>query len=224
MLRLIRWSAVGLIVLLALAWGIVLLAVRAPDGFAAQTLNRAATLVGFGVPRGGAAEAVIAGGSIGGPFTLTDQLGRSVTDADFRGRWMLVYFGYTYCPDVCPTTLQTIAGAMDALGPDAAKIVPVFVTIDPARDTPKVLASYVKLFDPRLVGLTGTPDQIAAVAHAYHVYYARVPGSSSNSYAMDHSSFIYLMDPQGRFVTLFRPDSTAGQIAAGIARRLHDAE
>lgn len=223
MLRLIRWSAVCLIVLLALAWGVVLLAAGAPDGFAARTLNRAAMLVGLGVPRGGAAQAVIAGGTIGGPFRLTDQTGRGVTDADFRGRWMLVYFGYTYCPDICPTTLQTIASAMGTLGPDAAKVVPIFVTIDPARDTPKVLAAYVKLFDPRLVGLTGTAAQIAAVAHAYHVYYAREPGSSAKSYAMDHSSFIYLMDPQGRFVTLFRPDSTAGQIAAAIDHRLHDA-
>src|SRR6185437_773362 len=136
---------------------------------------------------------VPAGLAIGGPFTLVDQSGKRVTQADFRGRWMLVYFGYTFCPDVCPTELQTIAGALDKLGPDAASIAPLFITIDPARDTPAILADYVKLFDNRLIGLTGSAKEIDDVAREYRVYYAKVTQNSGGSYLMDHSSFAYLM-------------------------------
>ena len=137
--------------------------------------------------------------AIGGPFTLENGSGQTVTDKTFRGKYMLVYFGYTYCPDICPTTLQSIAGAMDALGSKADQIVPVFITVDPWRDTPDVVKRYAAAFSPHLVGLTGTPEQIAKAEQEYHVYAAKhVTGP--NEYSMDHSSVIYLMDKDGRFI------------------------
>lgn len=141
---------------------------------------------------------------VGGPFTLTDQYGRKVSEKDFLGRYMLVFFGFTYCPDICPTELQVMTAALDAMGPGAEKIQPVFITIDPERDTPEVMKAYVENFSPRLIGLTGTPEDIAAVAKAYRVYYAKAPNQASpESYLMDHSSIIYLMGPDGGFVKHF---------------------
>jgi protein SCO1/2 len=154
---------------------------------------------------------------VGGPFTLTDQTGKQVTDKDFRGRYMLVFFGFTFCPDVCPTALQVMAAALDKLGPKADKITPVFITVDPERDTPEQIAMYVKSFHPRLVGLTGTPEQIDAAAKAYRVYYKRVPDpKSSAGYTMDHSAIMYVMGPDGAFVTHFTyavsPDTLAQRL------------
>jgi protein SCO1/2 len=120
--------------------------------------------------------AVPAGVSIGGPFKLTDDKGRTVTDVDYRGRWMLVFFGYSNCPDECPLTLQKMATALKDLDPLADKIVPLFITVDPVRDTPSRLASYLENFDTRIIGLTGSDEQIAAVAKAYRVYYS--PGQN----------------------------------------------
>jgi len=157
---------------------------------------------------------------IGGAFSLVDHTGRPVTDASWRGRWMLVYFGYTTCPDLCPTELQTVASALELLGPQAAQLVPLFITIDPERDTPDRLAGYVKLFDDRLIGLTGTPAQIAAVARAYRVYYAKVPAKESTPYMMDHSSFLYLMGPDGTLRALFRPGTGAPELAQAIRSHL----
>ena len=155
--------------------------------------------------------------AIGGPFTLTASDGRTVTDKSFLGKWMLVYFGYTYCPDVCPTTLNDIAEALAKLGPLAAKLTPVFVTIDPERDTPEVMGRYVKSFDSRIVGLTGTPAEIAEVAKEYRVYYKKRPtGKSPDDYLMDHSSIIYIMDPEGRYVTLLSAEQKPEQIAARL--------
>lgn len=148
--------------------------------------------------------------SIGGPFQLVDQTGKTVTDADYRGRFMLIFFGYSSCPDVCPTELSTMARALDLLGKRADRVQPIFITVDPARDTPKSLAAYVANFYPKMVGLTGTPEQIAAVAKAYRVYYARSPGPTqaekpgSDDYFMDHSAFVYLMGPDGKYRTMFR--------------------
>jgi cytochrome oxidase Cu insertion factor (SCO1/SenC/PrrC family) len=158
--------------------------------------------------------------SVGGPFALTDDQGKAVTDQTYRGRWMLVYFGYTFCPDVCPTELQTIAGALDKLGPEAKSVVPLFITIDPERDTPAALANYVKLFDDRLIGLTGTPEQISTVARAYRVYYAKVTPKDSTTYLMDHSSFVYLVGPDGKLRALFRPGESAQELADGIRARM----
>jgi protein SCO1/2 len=153
--------------------------------------------------------------AIGGPFTLTDQHGNTVTDADFRGRYMLVYFGFTYCPDVCPTALSTITEAMNRLGDAADEIVPILITVDPERDTPEQLKMYASHFSPRLVALTGTPEQIASVAKEYRIYYAKVAeqGASDDTYIMDHSAITYLMGPDGAYVRHFSHATTADRMA-----------
>jgi len=144
--------------------------------------------------------------AIGGPFTLTDANGKTVTDADFRGRYMLIFFGFTNCPDICPAGLQLISAAMAKLGDKADRIVPVFVSVDPARDTPEKLASYVKNFDDRVVGLTGTPEQIAHIANVYRVFYEKTPNESApGDYGINHTSIIYLMGPDGKYVRHFTP-------------------
>lgn len=153
---------------------------------------------------------------IGGPFSLTDQDGRAVTDADFRGRWMLVYFGFTFCPDVCPTSLNRNSEALDLLGDKADAIVPVLITIDPQRDTPEKLKDYVHFFHPRTVGLTGTPEQIAAVAREYRVFYVRAEHGAPDQYLMDHSTFTYLIGPDGKFVQFFRHDTPPQEMAERI--------
>jgi protein SCO1 len=159
------------------------------------------------------------GPMIGGPFALLDGDGKSVTDKTFRGKFMLVYFGYTFCPDVCPTTLNEVAEAMDKLGPAAARVQPIFITVDPRRDTPEVIKQYAAAFSPKLVGLTGTADQVAQAAKAYRVYYAEHrTGPGPNDYSMDHSSVLYLMGPDGRFIEPIRADETATQIAADIEK------
>ena len=138
---------------------------------------------------------------IGGPFTLVDDTGAQVTDAALKGRPTVMYFGYTFCPEICPTTLTELAQWMQLLGPDADKLNYAFVTVDPERDTPKVMHDYVSAFDPRIRGFTGTPDQIAKVASEYRVYYKRIP-TSDGGYAMDHTAGLYLMDPKVRFFGL----------------------
>ncbi|MBF0563555.1 MAG: SCO family protein [Alphaproteobacteria bacterium] len=153
---------------------------------------------------------------IGGSFTLVDANGKAVTDADFRGRFMLVYFGYTFCPDLCPTSLQSMAQAITLLGDKGAKVVPVFITIDPERDTPEHMKSYVAAFGPSMVGLSGTKEQTAAAASAYRVYFARVEGENGTPYLMDHSSIIYLMGPNGKFVTHFGHGVTPEAMAEKI--------
>lgn len=142
--------------------------------------------------------------AVGGPFTLTDHTGRRVTDQDFRGKYMLVYFGFTFCPDVCPTGLQVMAAALDQLGPKAEEIIPIFISVDPERDTPEQLAQYVPSFHSRLIGLTGSPEEIQSVAKAYRVYFRKVKDEKSTAeYTIDHTSIIYLMDPNGEFVAHF---------------------
>jgi protein SCO1 len=159
------------------------------------------------------------GTSLGGPFALQDGDGKVVTDRDFRGRYMLVYFGYTFCPDVCPTTLNDLADAMDKLGAKADRVQPIFITVDPKRDRPDVLKRYVAAFGPRLVGLTGSPEAIADVAKEYRVYYAEHrTGPGPDDYTMDHSSILYLMGPNGRFVAPIRADESGTQMAADLAK------
>ncbi|MDR3531591.1 MAG: SCO family protein [Rhodopila sp.] len=156
---------------------------------------------------------------IGGPFTLEDGNGKPVTDSDFRGKYMLVYFGYTFCPDVCPTTLNAVADAMDKLGPAASRIQPVFITVDPKRDTPPVVKQYAAAFGPKIMGLTGTPEQIAKAAKEYRVYFAEHrTGPGPNDYSMDHSSVLYLMDPNGAFIAPVRADQSGDEIAANLAK------
>lgn len=154
---------------------------------------------------------------VGGPFTLVDDTGKRVTDKDYRGRYMLVFFGFTSCPDICPAGLQLISAALDKLGPKADRVTPIFISVDPERDTPQKLATYVKNFNPHLVGLTGTPEEIAAVAKAYKVFYQKVANQSSPAdYGMDHTSIIYLMDPDGEFVTHFTPTMTVDAMTAKL--------
>jgi cytochrome oxidase Cu insertion factor (SCO1/SenC/PrrC family) len=158
---------------------------------------------------------------IGGPFALTDQHGKKVTDADFRGRYMLVFFGFTNCPDICPAGLQLISAAMDKLGDKAAKIVPIFISVDPARDTPEKLAAYAKNFDDRLVALTGTPEEVAAVAKAYRVFYEKTPNETTPSdYGMNHTSIIYLMGPDGEYAAHFTPMTSVDQMVAQLNKLL----
>jgi cytochrome oxidase Cu insertion factor (SCO1/SenC/PrrC family) len=167
------------------------------------------------------APATVDNAAIGGPFQLVDSAGHPVTDQAFRGKYMLVYFGYTFCPDVCPTTLADVATALDKLGPRAGEVQPLFITVDPQRDTPAVVGQYAANFSPRLVGLTGTADQIAAVAHAYRVYYARHrTGDGPGDYTMDHSSILYLMGPDGHFIAPIRADEQPEAMAADIARHM----
>jgi len=156
---------------------------------------------------------------VGGPFTLVNGQGQTVTNRTFQGKYMLVYFGYTHCPDVCPTTLSDIAVALQKLGPKAARIVPVFITVDPARDTPAVVGHYAALFSPRIVGLSGSAAQIARVADEYHVYYARhVTGPGPDDYSMDHSSVLYLMGPDGRFVAPIAAEGSVRSLTDSLAR------
>ncbi len=157
--------------------------------------------------------------AIGGPFALTDQDGRPRTDKDFHGHWVLLYFGYTYCPDVCPTTLAAMATALDRLGARSARIVPVFITVDPERDSPDKLKKYLAAFGPRFVGLTGTPAAIAKAAHAYRVYYAR-HSLAGGGYTVDHSSVIYLLDPDGKFVKVYADETAPATIADDLKARL----
>jgi cytochrome oxidase Cu insertion factor (SCO1/SenC/PrrC family) len=161
----------------------------------------------------------MAGGEalVGGPFALIDQRGAEVTEQDFAGRYMLVYFGYTYCPDVCPMSLANMTQALDLLPPDEAEqVVPVFITVDPERDTVEQLAEYAPLFHPRLVALTGSPEAVKAAAQAYRVYFAKAGDGDSDAYLMDHSTFIYLMGPDGRYVRHFAHNASPEEIAVAI--------
>lgn len=158
---------------------------------------------------------------VGGPFTLIDHEGRTVTDATYRGKTTLVFFGYTNCPDICPLGLARLAEVMDALGADAAKVQPIFITVDPQRDTPAVMKSYVEHFDPRMAGLSGTPEQVAAAAKAYRVYFKIHGDAATNpNYLVDHSGFIYVMNRDGGFVGTFTPESKIETAVALIRRAL----
>jgi protein SCO1/2 len=158
---------------------------------------------------------------IGGPFELIDQAGKTVTDRDFSGRYKLVFFGFTHCPDICPAELQVMVAALESLGDKADKVVPIFITLDPERDTPAVMGDYVKNFSPRLVGLTGSADAVAGAAKAYRVVYAKVGDTgSANGYSVDHSALVYLMDPDGRYLAHFAYGTSAEAMAQGLRRYL----
>ncbi len=158
---------------------------------------------------------------VGGPFTLTDHNGNRVTERSYPGKYLLIFFGYTYCPDVCPSELQVMSAALDQLGADAGRIQPLFVSIDPARDTPAVMKAYVANFHPRLVGLTGSPDETAHVAAEYRVAYSRVKGAeNSPDYLMDHSTILYLMAPDGTYAKHFTYETDAKTLAEGLRQEL----
>jgi len=156
---------------------------------------------------------------IDGHFALMTSDGRAVTDQTFRGKWLIIYFGYTFCPDLCPTALSDISVALEKLGPMAEKVQPLFITVDPERDTPAVIKDYLSSFDPHLLGLTGDPAAIAAVAKAYRVYFKKVP-LEQGGYTMDHTAIVYLMDKTGRFVSPFSLKPTTDAAAADLRRYL----
>ena len=168
-------------------------------------------------PRGAAGTALAS--AIGGPFQLVDQNGKTVTDTDLKGKWSLIYFGYTHCPDACPTALNDISIALSELGPKRDAVRPVFITVDPERDTPETLKAYVTSFDAPILALTGTADQVATAAKGYRVYYAKHP-EAGDDYSMDHSSVIYVMDPEGRFTASFTHESAPEQISERLKKLL----
>ena len=157
-------------------------------------------------------------------FSLTDHTGRGVTELDYSGRWQLVTFGFTYCPDICPTTLAFVGTTLDLLGPDVERVAPLFISVDPERDTVEVMAEYVAAFHPRLIGLTGSPAQIAAAAEEFKVYYAKLEDDSvPDGYLMAHSGAIYLIRPDGSFEAVFResdqePERFAEEILVRIEK------
>jgi protein SCO1 len=157
--------------------------------------------------------------AIGGPFELVDQNGRTVTERDLKGRPFLVFFGFTRCPDICPTTLFEVSEIMRALGKDADRVGALFITVDPERDTPAALKDYLSSFDPHLAGLTGEPAAVAAVAKAYRVYFKKVP-LDQGGYTMDHTAIVYLMDKDGRFVSPFNLKRTTEAATADLRRYL----
>jgi protein SCO1/2 len=163
--------------------------------------------------------APMAGVQVGGPYTLVDQDGNTVTDKDFAGKYKLIYFGFTYCPAICPTELQKITGALKELGAEAENIQPLFITIDPERDTVPVMKDYVALFHPRLVGLTGSRAQIDAVMKGYRVFARKAQDPGMNDYTMDHSSFIYLMSPDDTLISMYRVEDNADYIVRDIKNR-----
>jgi protein SCO1/2 len=158
--------------------------------------------------------------AIGGPFKLTDQNGKVITDADFKGKPFLVFFGYTHCPDVCPTTLFDMSEVMRALGSDADRVGALFVSVDPDRDTAAVLKDYLSSFDPHLRGATGDPAALEKIEKEYRVYAKKVPTGKNGDYSMDHSAIVYLMDKSGRFVAPFRLDRKPQDSASELRKYL----
>jgi len=158
--------------------------------------------------------------AVGGPFALMATDGKTVTDQTYRGKWLFIYFGYTFCPDACPTALTNMSAALDKLGPEAANLQPLFITVDPRRDTREAMADYMKSFDSRIVGLTGTEQQIASVAHAYRVYYAPQK-TGGDDYLVDHSAAIYLMNPAGKFVRVFAGDLSGDRMADQLRKLMN---
>ncbi|MEM7223402.1 MAG: SCO family protein [Pseudomonadota bacterium] len=198
--------------LLSLGLGVAVLALGLAAWLYTQPQESGGFIVGE-VSVSGAAQ-------VGGPFVLVDQAGATRSEKDFSGKFMLVYFGYTYCPDFCPTSLSVMTQALDQLAERdpavAAQVVPVFITVDPDRDTVEAMAAYAPNFHERLVALTGSAEQIADAAGAYRVYYAKVEDDSATEYLMDHTTFIYLMDRDGAYATHFATNSPPAKIAETI--------
>ncbi|HEX2446614.1 MAG TPA: SCO family protein [Methyloceanibacter sp.] len=187
-------------------------------GFLVGALGGAALLA---LSQGPAGPAVQTTGKalIGGPFTLVDQNGKTVTDQDFRGRYMLVFFGFTHCPDVCPAELQVMSASLDELGPQADEIVPIFITLDPERDTPAAMGAYVKNFGPRFLGLTGSPEAISAAAKSYRIAYSKFrEDEKSDDYSIDHSALVYLMGKDGEYITHFAHGTPAWKMTEILRR------
>ena len=191
-------------------------------GFLIGALAGAAILL-VTAPRG--AQPVQSSGTalVGGPFSLVGADGKTVTDGDFRGRYMLIFFGFTHCPDICPAELQVISASLDELGPKAEEVVPIFVTLDPERDTPEVMADYVKNFGSRFVGLTGSAEAIAEAAKAYRVAFSKFENKDTvgdDNYSIDHSAFVYLMGRDGEYITHFNYGAPAAKMTESLRRYL----
>jgi protein SCO1/2 len=190
-------------------------------GFLIGALAGAAALIVTRAPTG--PEVATTGTAlIGGPFTLVGRDGKPVTDQAFRGKYMLVFFGFTHCPDICPAELQVMTDALDELGPKASEIFPIFITLDPDRDTPPVVTGYVTNFSPRFVGLTGSPEQIAEAAKAYRVTYSKFQEDETKpgDYSIDHSALVYLMGKDGEYLTHFAYGTPAAKMAETLRRYL----
>jgi len=187
-------------------------------GFAGVLVIAAGVLLALALretPRGAAGTALAS--AIGGQFQLIDQNGKPFSDANLKGKWHLIFFGYTHCPDACPTALNEMSLALDRLGIKRDEVGVVFITVDPERDTPDVLKSYVQSFDAPIVALTGSPEAVAQAAKAYRVFYAKHPRADGD-YDMDHSAVIYVMNPEGRFTATFTPDSSADAIVQRLQK------
>jgi protein SCO1/2 len=196
-----------------------------PPLFAAASLIAASLCLAACGPAGQRAEPPLAGSQIGGDFTLVDKTGKTVRYADFAGKWRILYFGYTFCPDVCPLDVQHLMQGYHAFArahPDlAARIVPMFISIDPGRDTPQAVGQFAGAFGPELVGLTGSPAQIAVAAKDFAVYYQKRPGANPGNYLMDHSRAAYLMDPDGKPVALLPVDEDGHAVAVELEKWVH---
>jgi protein SCO1 len=198
-----------------------------PNGRHRASIFHCAILFGFiaaaafaAIPPAFAASPV----KIGGPFSLVAPDGKAVTDADFRGKWMLVFFGYTHCPDTCPTTLSEMAIALDRLGPEARNVQALFITVDPARDTPEVMGEYTRTIDSRIIGLSGSERQIAAVSREYGAYGEPRVSGAGHAHIVDHSTYIYVMDPRGAFVRGMEAETAADEMAKTLRRLMAQAE
>ncbi len=196
------WRLIAALLMLGLAAGVACAEDTPPDQAAAAQMMD---------------DLMYGQGTVGGPFTLTDHTGRTRSDSEFRGQLMIVYFGYTFCPDVCPADLMAITQALDALGPLAKSIQPIFITVDPERDT-KVLGEYIRAFHKSLIGLTGSPEEIRKVANAYKAFYAKVPPERNGGYAIDHTGVIYLMGKDGEYLG-FMPPQTDPQKLTEVLRK-----
>jgi protein SCO1/2 len=189
-------------------------------GFLMGALAAAAIFI-FAAPRAGQPVESSGTALIGGPFSLMGADGKPVTDQDFRGRYMLVFFGFTNCPDICPAELQVVSQALDRIGEKAKKVVPVFITLDPERDTPEVVGRYVKSFGENFVGLSGSPQAIAAAAKAYRVAYSKVENKESpEDYSIDHSALAYLMSPDGKYLAHFTYGTDPEKMAEKLGQYL----
>lgn len=172
------------------------------------------------VPAGGGQKLQLLPNLFGGPFSLTDEHGQPVTQEAYAGKFMLVYFGYSYCPDICPTDLAVMAAALDTLGEGAERIQPLLISVDPRRDTPEALGEFTDAFHPNLIGLTGTEAEVAVAAKAYRVHRRKfqMEGMSGDGYLVDHSTLTYLMGPDGRFVTMFPRGTTAEKMVKTLRK------
>ncbi|EFH09711.1 SCO1/SenC [Pseudoroseomonas cervicalis ATCC 49957] len=223
MQRLVRALVLLLLLGLGALWALAWFGRQPGEALGDAFLRQVARLTGqeAPVPVSAGGVQLPQGVTLGGPFSLVNQEGRAVTQADFQGQLMVAYFGFTFCPDVCPTELGNIASAMELLTPEQqARVTPAFFTIDPERDTPEQMKLYVGNFHPRMVGLTGTPEQVAETARRFRVYYNKVQRPEMSEYLMDHSSYIYLIGRDGRVVTLLRPNSSPEAIAEAVRGQL----